>query len=357
MSWLALTFLLSIAFAYSPGRVVGYFPGYKQTNINPDDLANAGYTHIIVAFATFNATQKGALVNEFAPYVSRSYVASLQKAGLQVLFSLGGALTNTPGATVNFHQISYGVPNFAVMLTHGIESLVQDYNFDGVDFDLETGFTSGDFPSDVDVLADVINTLHKNNPKLILSLVPQAANIAPVQTNGRWLGIWASYSDLALKTSQSIAWSGVQVYNTGGMNGINGQLFSNADPNNMDFSVAMAVDMLEAWPNKTSSGQPTGYPPYKAVLRPDQVLLGYPAPNAQGASDGRPAKPNSVIKQILDCLHRGYDNHSLCDGYYPPVRNYPTFGGVFTWEVTYDQNNDWKFAKELSACVKKGVCH
>jgi len=335
---------------------VGYLPGYKQTHVPPLDLANAGYTHIIVAFATFNATHKGAIVNEFGPYVSPAYVASLQMAGLKVLFSLGGALTNTPGATVNFHDIWTGVPNFAMTFTESIEKLVQRYKFDGVDFDIETGFTSDGSPSDVDVVADVINALHLKNPTLLISLVPQAANIAPQQTRGQFSGIYASYSNLALQTYKALTWTGVQVYNTGGMNGINNKLYSNADPDNMDFSVAMAVDMLEAWPTK-DSGRQTGFPPYQAILRPDQVLLGYPAPDAQGGSDGGPAKPNSVIKKIIQCLRDGHDNPSSCDTYSPPVRNYPDFGGVFCWEVTYDQNNDWKFAKELSNCIKNKDCN
>jgi len=352
---LVFCFLLSCAFAAPGGRIVGYLPGYKQTHVPPLDLAKAGYTHIIVAFATFNASKLGAIVNEFAPYVSTAYVSSLQKAGLKVLVSLGGALTNTQGATVNFHQISNGVSNFVPTFTEAIEKLVKQYNFDGVDFDIEQGFTSDGSPSDVDVLANVINTLHQNNPSLLISLVPQAANIAPDQLRGVYSSIYASYSNLAMQTYKALTWTGVQVYNTGGMNGINNVLYSNMDPGNMDFSVAMAVDMLEAWPAK-EGGRATGFPPYQALLRPDQVMLGYPAPNAGGASDGGPPKHNSVIKKILQCLHEGHDKPSSCDTYSPPVRNYPDFGGVFCWEVTYDQNNNWKFAKELSECVKNGNC-
>jgi chitinase len=354
---LTFCFLLSITTAAPQGgRIVGYLPGYKQTQVPPIELAKAGYTHIIVAFATFNATNTGAIVNEFAPYVSTNYVANLQKLGVKVMVSLGGALTNTPGATVNFHQLWSGQkPNFVSIFTSAIEQLVKQYNFDGVDFDIETGFSNDGTPSDVDVLAKVINQLYANNPSLLISLVPQAMNIAPQQTRGVFEGIYASYSNLALQTAKAIAWTGVQVYNTGGMPGLNGVLYSNMDPDNMDFSVAMAVDMLEAWPTM-EMGRPTGFPPYTAILRPDQVMLGYPAPNAAGASDGGPAKQNSVIKKIIKCLKEGYNNSGSCDTYVPPVRNYPDFGGVFCWEVTYDQNNGYKFAKELSDCVKNGNC-
>jgi len=312
-----------------------------------------------IAFAplpriTTYASHPGELVIDF-PFVTPITVRKLRQAGLPVLISVGGALTNTPGATVNFHQVATA-SNFTAKFIDSLQRLVTLYGFDGVDFDIEIGFTNDGSPSDVDRLATIIKTIHDTNPNFLITLVPQAANISPAQTGSRWLGIYGSYSNLALQTYQYLTWTAVQIYNTGGMNGINDKLYSNGDPKNVDFSVAMAVDMLEAWPAKTSAGQPTGFPPYKSVLRDDQVILGYPAPNAQGNSDGGPNKPNSVIKQIIQCLRGGYDNHSLCQDYYPPNRNYPNFGGVFDWELTYDQNNNWKFATELRDCVRNNKC-
>jgi chitinase len=349
-----LLFSLSLVTIAAGGRIVGYLPGYKPTDIPPMDLVNAGYTHVIVAFATFNASQPGALVIDF-PYITPQKVQALKQAGLKVLISLGGALTNTPGATVNFHQIST-ISNFTAKFVASIEQLVKIYAFDGVDFDIETGFTNDGSPSDVDNLAAVIKLLHQNNPNMLISLVPQAANISPAQTRGTWIGIYGSYSNLAMQTYQCLTWSGIQIYNTGGMNGINDQEYSNMDPKNVDFSVAMAVDMLENWPSKQPNGQPSGFPPYKSFLRDDQVLLGYPAPNAEGNSDGGPNKPNIAIKQIIKCLRGGYADHSLCADYYPPYRNYPKIGGVFNWEITYDQNNHFKFASELKDCIKANQC-
>jgi chitinase len=355
-SVLVLLFLVPFTLAATGGKIVGYLPGYKPTSINPSDLAAAGYTHVIVAFATFNSTHPGTLVNSF-PYITSSHVKKLQAAGLKVLISLGGADATDPGTTVDFHQIMTGCgSNFTALFTSEIEKMVATYGFDGVDFDIETGFSLGPSPNDADVLADVIKLLYKHNPNLILSLVPQAENIAPSQTQGMWLSIYGSYSYLALKTASEIAWTGVQIYNTGGMNGINDQLYANMDAKDLDFSVAMAVDMLESWPDKTPDGRPTGFAPYKGILRDDQVLLGYPAPNSKGNSDGGPNKPNTVIKQIIKCLRGGYSDHSVCTSYYPPNRDYPNFGGVFEWELTYDQDNQFKFASELKDCVIDGVC-
>jgi len=352
---LTLLLLIQSSFTFG-GKIVGYLPGYKPTNINPTDLTAAGYTHIIVAFATFNASVPGQLFNSFS-YITPAYVKSLQAAGLKVLISLGGAAANDPGTTVNFHDISSaGGSNFTSVFTASIEQLVTQYNFDGIDFDFETGFTLNGVPnSDVDLLITIIKALHQRNPLWILSLVPQAENIAPAQTQGKWYNIYGSYSYLAMNLADIITWNGVQVYNTGGMNGINDVLYSNMDPMDLDFSVAMAADMLENWPSKTPDGRDTGFPPYKGILRDDQVLLGYPAPNSRGDSDGGPNRPTQVIKQIIECLRGGFSNHTLCQSYYPP-RDYPNIGGVFEWELTYDQDNHYKFASDLKACVLDGNC-
>jgi chitinase len=309
---------------------------------------------VIVAFATFNATDLGSLVASSFQYITPKHIKALQAAGLKVLISIGGADATEPGTTVNFHQISGGA-NFTQKFTKGIEKLVSTYGFDGIDIDLEQGFTSDGSPSDVDNMAAVIKALRKDNPDLLISLVPQAENVAPQQTQGKFINIYSSYSNLALQTYKEITWSGVQIYNTGGMNGINGQLYSNMDPKNVNFSVAMGVDMLADWPSKLPDGRDTGFPPYKAVLRDDQVLLGYPAPDSRGASDGGPPKDNSVIKRIIGCLKGGFSQPSLCDGYTPP-KNYPNLGGVFEWELTYDQDNSFRFASELNDCVKSGKC-
>lgn len=97
----------------------------------------------------------------------------------------------------------------------------------------------------------------------------------------------------------------------------------------------MATDLLENWPAQVNN-QNTGFQPYISYLRPDQVVLGYPAPNAQGHSDGAPTTNISAIKNAIQCLRTG---NAGCDqsiqGFKPP-RAYSTIGGVFNWEVTYD---------------------
>lgn len=117
----------------------------------------------------------------------------------------------------------------------------------------------------------------------------------------------------------------------------------------------MATNLLVNWPAKLANGSSTGFQPYIAYLKPSQVVIGYPAPNASGSSDGSPITPTSTIKRALQCLKTAVASASSCGTYLPP-KAFGAIGGVFNWEVTYDQNNSFKFATELKGCVINGAC-
>jgi len=337
------------------GKVIGYLPGWVDASKLPTGqaLSQAGYTHIIVAFGLFSLDQPGQVLSDF-PTVTKSYVASLQAAGIKVLFSLGGADSGLPNGTVDFDQVlqmAKSPTQFQTDLVASIQQTISQYGFDGVDFDIEDGFTGQgtiDKPTgDVAVLANVINTLHQNNSKLLISLVPQVDNIAATSGFGN---PWASYSSLIMQTSPAISWVGIQLYNTGCADGIDDVCYAN-NGLSQDFSVAMATDLLENWPAKDPYGRDTGFQHYINYLRPDQVVLGYPSTNSQGGSNALPVTANGLIMQAIQCLRTG----KSCGQYTPPDL-YPTIGGVFNWEVTYDADNHFQFANQLKNCVLKGNC-
>jgi len=347
----------NITFSVAPaisGKMITYIPGWK-TPPPAQDLANAGYTHAIVAFALFDTTNPGALYNGFST-VTKSYVTALHNAGLKVLLSIGGAYTDTPGTSVDFHQVVTAAASpqaFEQTFVQSVESYMTQFGFDGIDIDIEQGFSPGvggtlDNPGgDIAIVIDILRKLHTDNPSIILSLVPQAPNISA--TTG-FNNPWGTYASLAMNTYNILSWVGVQLYNTGCNLGIDNICYTD-DPSSQNFSVAMAADLLENWPAKDGSGRPTGFQPYISHLTPDQVVLGYPAPNSTGGSDGRPVKSTSIIKSAIQCLRTG----TGCGSYIPP-KAYQTLGGVFNWEVTYDQDNGYKFAKDLKACVSTGNC-
>lgn len=338
-------------------KIIGFLPGWK-TPPDINDIKNAGYTHIIVAFAVFSLSNPGEVVPVFDT-VSKEYIKSLQNLGIKILVSIGGASSSLPNTTVNFHQalMATGTKDeFTQNFVRSVESLINTYGFQGVDFDIESGLTGeGDFSNptgDIAVLAKIINILYSHNNSLLITLTPQIANVTA--TSG-FDAVWGNYASLIMQTHGSLEWVGIQVYNAGCAFGINLVCYDPNNTNSPDASVAFATDLLENWPTKDNSGRATGFQPYVSYLKPSQIVLGFPAANIEGVSDGSPPAVISTIKRAIQCLRDGQQSPNSCDTYIPP-RIYPDIGGVFEWEITYDANNNFKFAIDLFNCVINGNC-
>jgi chitinase len=339
------------------GRTIGYIPGWKQPP-SAAELANAGYTHALIAFGVFSTTQPGKITPAFDT-VTKAYIDSLHSAGIKVILSLGGALTSLPNTSVDFHQVlqlSGNPTTFQQTFVQSVKDLSTQYGFDGIDIDIEHGINgTGTFQAptgDIAVLANIINQLHADWPNFMITMAPQTANISA--TSG-FDGTWANYASLIMQTHDALTWVGIQLYNTGCMYGIDHVCYDPNQTNTPNFSVAMATDVLADWPQVDATGRPTGFKPYISYLRADQVVLGYPSPNAQGSSDGAPTLGAAIIKRAIQCLKTAQAGSNSCGSYVPP-KAYGLVGGVFNWEVTYDQNNQFKFARDLKSCVTTGNC-
>ena len=327
---------------------IGYLPGWI-TPPTANQLYQAGYTHVLVAFGVFSTTQPGVVISAFSQpngVLSAAYFAQLQSLGIKVLLSIGGASSSIANTGVNFHQVVSLAPNSTVFINTfvtSVQSLISQYNFDGVDFDIEQGFgpaTGGTITNpggDIQILASIITKLYNSNPKLLITLAPQTANISP--KNAPISITWGNYASLIVQSgvASALKWVGIQLYNTGCTNGINGVCYADTGTS-PDYGVAMAVDLLENWP-ATLNGRTTGWPAYISPLVPSQIVLGYPSPNNQGNSDGAPATASAIIKKSLSCLA----SKSNCDTYVPP-RAYGQIGGVFNWQIDNDALNNFQFA-------------
>ncbi|AUL79865.3 hypothetical protein QJ857_gp0294 [Tupanvirus soda lake] len=352
----------------STGKIIGYLPGWVAPPLAAE-LSNAGYTHIIVAFGVFSMNTPGEITSAFSE-LSVDYIKSLKAAGLKVLLSVGGALTSIPSTTVDFMQVlklASSTKVFEDTFINSFKKLVTQYGFDGIDIDIEHGLgdpaqplnkgTTFENPvGDIRVLANIINRLHTENPSLLISLAPQVANVSPSPVVNQ---TWANYASLIMQTYNALSWVGIQLYNTGGMWGIDLNLYAPSVNNSRvatspDFSVAMAVNLMENWPS-TVGGRATGWLKYMGYLKPEQIVLGYPAPDSKGISDGAPYAPSSVINRATQCLRTGVKGEYSCDTYVPP-KTYPGFGGIFTWELTRDRDNNYSFARGSKNCIINNNC-
>lgn len=375
------------------GRMIGYLPlnwnnsGNNSDSIpSPEELANAGYTDIIVAFGIFstdpdcaenqNCILLSAAGNKDIQIASgdgtvqqslKTYIAKLHQQNINVLLSLGGATASfgTASFEQSFNQIQNGSRTFADTINayvNSLESLIQHYGFDGFDFDVEHGFFT---PPGKDLIAAgsvetcekyfsrslglnpqtgsvcaataIIKQLTRIYPQLMISLTPQTLNIAANNRVGRDA---LNYSSLIANVRDRLTWVGVQVYNSGGMYGPDGKIQPITADNQVNASVAMALNLLvgwkQGWPNCFIDNSP-------AILKPSQVVLGFPASNGFFA-DGRPAGNLEDIRQALSCLGQG----SGCDQIAPRRPLPAPIGGVFVWNVNFDRANGFAFARGIT---------
>jgi chitinase len=351
----------SIQGSTQPGRVIGYLYGW-ETPPPANDIAAAGYTHVLIAFGLFSTTSPGSIdLNAISGFNLATYVQDLQNNGLKVLLSIGGASTSIPNTTVDFDSAISSAASpaaFETTFVNDMLSLVTTYGFDGFDFDIEAGlYGANSFSNastgcsnstysqacDIFYLATIINNFHAQSAASMITLAPQLANVT---ANAQFDNTWDNYSALIMQTRPALTWVGFQNYNSGCMNGINsvcypttGTLTSTTDP-----AVAFATDLLEDWPTPT-------FNPFISYLSPSQVVIGYVVENSLGQSDGSPAAIPAVTNQVISCLLR----HQNCATYTPPSV-YPGIGGVFAWTINYDADNNYAFATSVSTCVKTGVC-
>ena len=179
-----------------------------------------------------------------------------------------------------------------------------DYDFDGVDIDLENGLN----PT---YMATALRSLRsKAGANLIITMAPQTIDM---QSTG------SSYFALALSIKDILTVVHTQYYNSGSMLGCD-QMFAYGQGTE-NFLTALACIQLQS------------------ALRPDQVALGLPATSA--AAGGGYTSPG-VINAALDCLAAG----TSCGSFVPPAK-WPSIRGVMTWSINWDASNNYAFANAV----------
>jgi chitinase len=327
-----LALLLSIktifAFAQLPTpALIGYWQNWNDANapyIQLDQI-DLRYNVIEVAFAVPEAGSDYKMI--FSPDQATqqaliTQIQSLQSQGRKVLISMGGA--TDPVSLDNISERD----TFVSRMT----DIISTYHFDGIDIDFEgasVSVTGGTIAAPTD--AKIINLIeavkrimgnyyNANGRKLLLTMAPETAFVQGGMS--AYGGIWGAYLPIIEALRDSIDALQVQLYNSGSMYGIDGNVYAQGSA---DFIVAMTEAVIQGF--TTSGGSFSGLPASK-------VAIGLPAcTNAAGGGYTDPSTVESAINYL-----RG---NGVQPGNYSLVQTagYPDLLGMMTWSVNWDAVN------------------
>jgi chitinase len=304
--------------------LIGYFHNWQNLNapyIQLDQI-DSRYNIIDVAFAVpiFGTDYNMQFVpDQVSPTTFMSQIQTLHAQGRKVIISIGGAT-----APISLDN-SMERDSFIVSMTN----IINTYDFDGIDIDFEGGSLSvngGTISSPVD--QPVINLIYaikeimtnyylQNNRRLILTMAPETAYVQGGQS--AYAGIWGAYLPIIDALRDSLEILHVQLYNSGSMNGIDGNIYTQGTA---DFIVAMCEAVIQGF--NTPGGMFTGLPANK-------IAVGLPA-CSMAAGGGY--TDTATVKAAIDYL-RGNGNQP---GSYTLINptGYPDLRGMMTWSVNWD---------------------
>jgi chitinase len=262
------------------------------------------YNLVAVAFGDSDSTPgqvtfslDSGLSSALGGYTQQQFISdikTLQSRGQKVILSVGGQ-----DGTIEVDD-SASAASFA----SSVYSIIQQYGFNGVDIDLENGV-------DPTYMASALEQLESDvGSSLIITLAPQTVD---TQSTGD------DYFALALDIKSILTMMNTQYYNSGTMNGCDGNVYAESTEN---FMTALACTELEGG------------------LSASQIGLGLPA-SSSAAGSGYVAP--SVVNDALDCLAA----RANC-GSFVPSSAYPGIRGVMTWSINWDASNGYNFADTVA---------
>jgi chitinase len=290
-----------------PAHVLtGYWQNFNNgATVQKISDVPAAYDLIAVAFADADSSRPGAItfnldsagLGGYTVAQFKADIAAKQAAGKKVILSVGG----------QNGTISVADPTAASNFASSALSALRTYGFDGIDIDLENGVNA-------QYMGQALHSLQSQfGSGLVITMAPQTIDMQSTSFE---------YFKLALAIKDILTIVNVQYYNSGSMNGCDGQVYSQGS---VDFITAQACIMLQGG------------------LRPDQVGLGLPA-SSRAAGSGYVSP--TVVNNALDCLAKG----TGC-GNYRPSSPWPSLRGAMTWSTNWDASNGNQFANQVGSHV------
>lgn len=278
-------------------------------------------------YSTVSFVPEGATVADF-----KADIATLQAQGRKVLLSLGGE-TGTVALNTAANKASF---------ISSMKSLLDSYNFDGFDIDIEGGtslqlnngdnnFMAPTTPKVVNLIAavkEIISYRQAQGKTCWLTMAPETYYVQTAY-GATYSPLVGAYLPIIYGLRTELTFIHPQLYNTGSVMGLDNKVYSSATA---DFIVSMTEMLLTGF---TVSGTSQTFP----ALREDQVAFGLPAaPAAAGSGYTAPAE----VKKALNYLLKGQSY----GGTYTlrKAAGYPGLRGIMTWSVNWDKVNNSEFA-------------
>lgn len=311
--------------AQSPSpALVGYWQNWNTTEAPYIQLNNidTSYNVVIISFAL--PTSYTDMTMTFVPeQVTQaafiSQIQQLQNQGKKVLISIGGA-TGVINLADNVQKQNF---------INSMNTMINTFGFDGIDIDIEHGdgilaagtIASPTAPGTINLILaieSIMNTYQQTHGhKMFLTMAPETAYVQGGMS--AYGSIWGGYLPLIHALSSLIDIVSVQLYNSGTIYGIDGNIYTQGTA---DFIVALTEATIQGF--STTGGLFAGLPASK-------VAVGLPA--CSSAAGGGYTDTATVAAAIRYLKGEGPQ-----PGTYTLTQStgYPDLRGMMTWSINWD---------------------
>ncbi|SHM97644.1 T9SS-translocated chitinase ChiA [Flavobacterium chilense] len=264
----------------------------------------------------------------FNKQLLKNDIKSLRDSGVPVIVSIGGQ---------NGHVVLDNVTQKNIFV-NGLKAIIDEYQFDGVDLDFEGGsmnFNAGGLRdisyagiSAYPRLKNVVDACKElkayYGPGFLLTAAPETQYVQGGYST--YNDTFGSFLPIIQNLRNELDLLAVQLYNTGGENGLDGQYYGSAKKANM---VTALTDMVIKGYNIATTGMRfDGLPASK-------VLIALPAcPSAAGSGYLTPAEGISAMNYLRTGTTFSGRTYTM-----QPGGPYPSLRGLMTWSVNWDASS------------------
>ncbi|WP_329071649.1 chitinase [Amycolatopsis sp. NBC_01480] len=291
------------------GAANGVHPGLGWTPITNPDIAGHGYNVLNAAFPVIQSDgtvlwQDG--MDTGVKVATPAEMCAAKAAGATILMSIGGATAgiDLSSSTVADKFVSTIVP------------ILKQYNFDGIDIDIETGLTgSGNIntlsASQSNLIRIIDGVLAQMPSNFGLTMAPETAYVTGGSVT--YGSIWGSYLPIIKKYADNgrLWWLNMQYYN-GSMYGCSGDSYEAG-------TVTGFTKQTQCLDNGLTVQGTTVKVPY------DKQVPGLPAQSGAGG---------------------GYMTPDLVSQAYGSVSG---IKGLMTWSLNWDGSKGWTFGNNVKS--------